>query len=232
MLTVCVTIAYSYGTEAPPRPKRKQVKRAVRFILRSSFHDPSRYMKCQNCANACKRCDEARPCERCEKYGIADTCEDQQRKERQKGIKRGPYKRKNKNSTPEASTSTAVPEGAMWPQPLMVPLPMDAEGMQPFILPPGPFPMSGMDLSVPHPIDSNGAPHPAFFPFSFAGFPQFVPGPAVAEENKAPVTQPEASSSDGHEVDQGSTVNSLELGQDSGIAPSQLERPGPEADGL
>jgi len=30
------------------------------------------------------------------KYGTADTCIDGQRKERKKGIKRGPYKRKNK----------------------------------------------------------------------------------------------------------------------------------------
>jgi hypothetical protein len=68
---------------APPaltKPKRKQVK-----------------MACTNCAAACKRCDEGRPCERCQKYGIGDTCRDGQRKERKKGIKRGPYKRKNKN---------------------------------------------------------------------------------------------------------------------------------------
>jgi hypothetical protein len=62
------------------RPKRRQVK-----------------MACTNCAAACKRCDEARPCERCKKYGIADSCVDGQRKERKKGVKRGPYKRKNKS---------------------------------------------------------------------------------------------------------------------------------------
>ncbi|PFH48863.1 hypothetical protein AMATHDRAFT_76489 [Amanita thiersii Skay4041] len=70
------------------KPKRKQVK-----------------MACTNCAAACKRCDEGRPCERCQKYGIGDTCRDGQRKERKKGIKRGPYKRKNKNG--EASSSAA-----------------------------------------------------------------------------------------------------------------------------
>ncbi|THH11919.1 hypothetical protein EW145_g349 [Phellinidium pouzarii] len=63
------------------RPKRKQVK-----------------MACTNCASACKRCDEGRPCERCCKYGISDTCQDGTRKERKKGIKRGPYKRKSKVS--------------------------------------------------------------------------------------------------------------------------------------
>ena len=55
------------------------------------------YRQCTNCAGACKRCDETRPCERCVKYGIADSCVDGQRKERKKGIKRGPYKRKNKD---------------------------------------------------------------------------------------------------------------------------------------
>ncbi|KAG6883895.1 hypothetical protein C0992_007520, partial [Termitomyces sp. T32_za158] len=67
------------------RPKRKQVK-----------------MACTNCANACKRCDESRPCERCIKYNTPETCVDGQRKERKKGIKRGPYKRKNKLASSDA----------------------------------------------------------------------------------------------------------------------------------
>ncbi|KAG0702066.1 hypothetical protein DFH29DRAFT_982501 [Suillus ampliporus] len=70
------------------RVKRKQVK-----------------MACTNCANACKRCDEHRPCERCVKYGIPETCVDGVRKERQKGIKRGPYKRKNKSGNSDPATS-------------------------------------------------------------------------------------------------------------------------------
>ncbi|KAG1748354.1 uncharacterized protein EDB91DRAFT_876156 [Suillus paluster] len=79
---------------APPpqtnfqRVKRKQVK-----------------MACTNCANACKRCDEQRPCERCVKYGIPESCIDGVRKERQKGIKRGPYKRKNKSGNSDPATS-------------------------------------------------------------------------------------------------------------------------------
>ncbi|KAI8975546.1 hypothetical protein BDF20DRAFT_879273 [Mycotypha africana] len=60
-------------------PKRKQVKNA-----------------CTNCQKACKKCDDARPCPRCIKYGIADTCVNSVRKERKKGIKRGPYKRRQK----------------------------------------------------------------------------------------------------------------------------------------
>lgn len=57
--------------------------------------------QCTNCAAACKRCDEGRPCERCIKYGVADSCADGVRKERKKGIKRGPYKRKGKMINPE-----------------------------------------------------------------------------------------------------------------------------------
>ncbi|KAG1254705.1 hypothetical protein G6F68_010720 [Rhizopus microsporus] len=68
-------------TNAPTNssPKRKQVKNA-----------------CTNCQKACKKCDDARPCPRCIKYGIADTCVNSVRKERKKGIKRGPYKRRQK----------------------------------------------------------------------------------------------------------------------------------------
>ena len=65
-------------------------------------------LQCTNCAGACKRCDEARPCERCVKYGLAETCIDGVRKERKKGIKRGPYKRKNRSVSGEG-TSGACP---------------------------------------------------------------------------------------------------------------------------
>lgn len=82
----------SSSASAGSKPKRKQVK-----------------MACTNCAAACKRCDEARPCERCQKYGIADTCIDGQRKERKKGIKRGPYKRKNKSGEASPTFSAATP---------------------------------------------------------------------------------------------------------------------------
>lgn len=49
-----------------------------------------------NCQKACKKCDDARPCPRCIKYGISATCVNSVRKERKKGIKRGPYKRRQK----------------------------------------------------------------------------------------------------------------------------------------
>ena len=65
------------------RSKRRQVKNA-----------------CTNCQKACKKCDDARPCLRCVKYGIGEECVDSQRKERKKGIKRGPYKKRDGKSEP------------------------------------------------------------------------------------------------------------------------------------
>ncbi|KAI9275378.1 hypothetical protein BY458DRAFT_489189 [Sporodiniella umbellata] len=68
-------------------PKRKQVKNA-----------------CTNCQKACKKCDDARPCPRCVKYGIHDSCVNSVRKERKKGIKRGPYKRRVKGGEEKKKT--------------------------------------------------------------------------------------------------------------------------------
>ncbi|KAG6861881.1 hypothetical protein C0995_010587 [Termitomyces sp. Mi166 len=64
--------------QQPPRSKRRQVKNA-----------------CTNCQKACKKCDDGRPCLRCVKYGVSEECIDSQRKERKKGIKRGPYKKRD-----------------------------------------------------------------------------------------------------------------------------------------
>ncbi|ORX55661.1 hypothetical protein DM01DRAFT_1335050 [Hesseltinella vesiculosa] len=69
----------SVDQKREPRRKRKQVKNA-----------------CINCQKACKKCDEGRACQRCVKLGIADTCVDSPRKERLKGVKRGPYKKRQK----------------------------------------------------------------------------------------------------------------------------------------
>jgi hypothetical protein len=60
------------------RPKRRQVKNA-----------------CTNCQQACKKCDDARPCMRCVTYGLTDQCVSSPRKPRQRGIKRGPYKKRH-----------------------------------------------------------------------------------------------------------------------------------------
>lgn len=73
----------------PVKAKRKQVKNA-----------------CVNCQKACKRCDEGRPCSRCVKYGLTATCMDSARKERKRGIKRGPYKRR--------ATTGSQPAGTNW----------------------------------------------------------------------------------------------------------------------
>ncbi|OBZ87933.1 putative transcriptional regulatory protein C27B12.11c [Choanephora cucurbitarum] len=59
------------------KTKRKQVKNA-----------------CVNCQKACKKCDDGRPCKRCIKLGLTATCRDSDRKERKKGVKRGPYKKR------------------------------------------------------------------------------------------------------------------------------------------
>ena len=71
--------------------------------------------QCTNCAAACKRCDENRPCERCRKYGITESCVDGQRKERKKGIKRGPYKRKNKGGDDTTPQFTGIEEDIISP---------------------------------------------------------------------------------------------------------------------
>ena len=47
-----------------------------------------------NCQKACKKCADIRPCPRCVKYGLENGCIDSARKERKKGVKRGPYRRK------------------------------------------------------------------------------------------------------------------------------------------
>lgn len=72
------------------KPKRRQVKNA-----------------CINCQKACKRCDEGRPCSRCVKYGLTDTCQDSSRKERKRGIKRGPYKRRAATNAQATTSATS-----------------------------------------------------------------------------------------------------------------------------
>ncbi|KAG4306514.1 hypothetical protein PORY_000502 [Pneumocystis oryctolagi] len=53
---------------------------------------------CVNCQKSNKKCDEARPCSRCIKHDLFDSCINSKRKKRQKGIKRGPYRRKNQDA--------------------------------------------------------------------------------------------------------------------------------------
>ncbi|KAH8553929.1 hypothetical protein BGW37DRAFT_482797 [Umbelopsis sp. PMI_123] len=108
-----------------PGQKRKQVKNA-----------------CVNCQKACKKCDDGRPCQRCIKFGLTDTCVNSVRKERKKGVKRGPYKRRVKgeqgsasgsvvdsnNSSPQPSSLYDTPSGS---PALRSPLPFSAYGSAP-----------------------------------------------------------------------------------------------------
>ncbi|KAG9293858.1 hypothetical protein G9A89_019196 [Geosiphon pyriformis] len=75
------------------RPKRQQVKNA-----------------CVNCQKACKKCDDQRPCSRCIKYELTETCKDSSRKERKRGIKRGPYKKKESKKVKAIPAQTAPAE--------------------------------------------------------------------------------------------------------------------------
>ncbi|KAF9792324.1 hypothetical protein BJ322DRAFT_1102840 [Thelephora terrestris] len=155
----------------PTRSKRRQVKNA-----------------CTNCQKACKKCDDARPCLRCVKYGIAEECVDSHRKERKKGIKRGPYKKRDGkpfsldppydgSTQPSIQMATAIP-GASSAIPFISPV-----GFSPNLF--GPYPKPG-DPAIYYPpfylaapISAHGLPphqngdgepgyhHPHFYPTTF-----------------------------------------------------------------
>ncbi|KAF7359472.1 hypothetical protein MSAN_01290000 [Mycena sanguinolenta] len=70
-----------------PFPSTSQTVRLKRMQVK---------VACTNCQKSCKKCDQARPCLRCVKYGFGPgECVDSQRKERKKGTKRGPYKKRD-----------------------------------------------------------------------------------------------------------------------------------------
>jgi hypothetical protein len=62
-----------------------------------------------NCQKACKKCDDGRPCQRCIKHNLVDTCKNSVRKERKKGIKRGPYKRRPMSLLESQHQDSALP---------------------------------------------------------------------------------------------------------------------------
>ncbi|PSR70408.1 hypothetical protein PHLCEN_2v13713 [Hermanssonia centrifuga] len=154
------------GLPAAPRPKRKQVK-----------------MACTNCAGACKRCDDSRPCERCVKYGIADTCVDGTRKERKKGIKRGPYKRKSKFGSNEAfPTASSAPTGEASTEPTTTPAPTYPpmpESYYPYYYPHPGYPTPGHEVPQPNGeavANGNGHPMPhPYYPLHPAVYPSYPP---------------------------------------------------------
>ncbi|KZO95705.1 hypothetical protein CALVIDRAFT_149409 [Calocera viscosa TUFC12733] len=73
----------------PPNPSQPPSEKSKRNQVKNA---------CTNCQRACKKCDDCRPCVRCVKYGIGNQCSDSQRKERKKGVKRGPYKKRDGKS--------------------------------------------------------------------------------------------------------------------------------------
>ncbi|KAI0331756.1 hypothetical protein GY45DRAFT_1345131 [Cubamyces sp. BRFM 1775] len=198
---------YPFPTGLPPpqpapKPKRKQVK-----------------MACTNCASACKRCDEARPCERCIKYGLAETCVDGVRKERKKGIKRGPYKRKNRNASGEPTNGkfaetrddpSAEGEQQIAPAP-GYPMPPESYPF-PFVYPPPygyvPAPPDGQQHpeggpngaspAMPHPVYP---PYPAIYPHPYGaypgappmGYPPIASAPVAASPNGTTAGKPDSS---------------------------------------
>ncbi|KAI0003301.1 hypothetical protein BJV74DRAFT_728688, partial [Russula compacta] len=129
------------------RSKRRQVKNA-----------------CTNCQKACKKCDDARPCLRCVKYGIGEECVDSQRKERKKGIKRGPYKKRDGKSEPFLSVSLLISTSVGMSIPGM-----PTAGSTPpaaFMSPMGyPLPIYGQypPLSAVHKPGEPGSYHPTYY---------------------------------------------------------------------
>ncbi|KAL4065421.1 hypothetical protein J3A83DRAFT_4266896 [Scleroderma citrinum] len=128
----------------PPRSKRRQVKNA-----------------CTNCQKACKKCDDARPCLRCVKYGIAEECVDSQRKERKKGVKRGPYKKRDGKGS--SADHVDAPEQPSMPIAQGVPQPSSSPPMPPYLAAPVGYATSfyGQFPAPPTPKPGDA---PAYYP--------------------------------------------------------------------
>lgn len=62
-----------------------------------------------NCQKACKKCDDGRPCQRCIKLGLTATCVNSPRKERKKGVKRGPYKKRQQATAQQSTAASSNP---------------------------------------------------------------------------------------------------------------------------
>ncbi|KAH0578185.1 hypothetical protein H2248_004060 [Termitomyces sp. 'cryptogamus'] len=139
------------------RPKRKQLKIAMRGVLS-------------------RRCDERRPCQRCVRYKIEETCVDTQRKERKKGIKRGPYKRREKLLATEH-----IPDAELLPGPAPPPAPLGPApppGFYPMYFPPPHF-IPCPPTQDAHPSHTAAPPPPhdlAYFVPPY-GYPFLYPGP-------------------------------------------------------
>ncbi|TRM59464.1 hypothetical protein BD626DRAFT_508393 [Schizophyllum amplum] len=97
-------IDWPRDSEASPKPttrsKRRQVKNA-----------------CTLCQKSCKKCDEARPCLRCVRYGVPERCVNSQRKERKKGTKRGPYRKRDVRDQDDLAGLPRSPDEPQMPPP-------------------------------------------------------------------------------------------------------------------
>ncbi|KAH9951985.1 hypothetical protein B0H21DRAFT_775564 [Amylocystis lapponica] len=146
----------------PPRTKRRQVKNA-----------------CTNCQKACKKCDDARPCLRCVKYGIAEECIDSQRKERQKGIKRGPYKKRDGKTNTDQQLDVAVPPPMPMPPAIAA---TSATPPIPYVTPMG-FPPGfyGQYPGGPGPKPGEGA---VYYPQFYIPVPAHPPPHASGQEGE------------------------------------------------
>ncbi|KAI9229180.1 MAG: hypothetical protein DHS80DRAFT_22660 [Piptocephalis tieghemiana] len=96
------SVSKSSGTVSPSdesapslarKPKRIQVKKA-----------------CVNCHNVSKKCEDARPCARCIKKGLENECVDFEKKKRQSGIRRGPYRKDRKVLSSSSSSASSMPK--------------------------------------------------------------------------------------------------------------------------
>lgn len=157
------------------KPKRKQVK-----------------MACTNCASACKKCDDGRPCQRCIRSNLASTCKDGVRKERKRGIKRGPYKRRNK---PPSDDEGEGPREQGPPMPPTLP-----EGYFPYFLPPPGYFQGAEGQNGAPPVQVPFYSYHQFPPFPYAtGIPMPLMQPLSGQPGPAhhPVEPPQPSSAKG-----------------------------------
>ncbi|KIP03896.1 hypothetical protein PHLGIDRAFT_37209 [Phlebiopsis gigantea 11061_1 CR5-6] len=149
----------------PARTKRRQVKNA-----------------CTNCQKACKKCDDARPCLRCVKYGIAEECVDSQRKERQKGIKRGPYKKRDGKANSVDPIDMSAQPAVITPAAIAA---ASANPPMPYVAAPLGYP-AGFFGQYPTAPPTKPGEAPAYYPqYYFAPIP--MPPPQVSgQDGEAP----------------------------------------------
>ncbi|EJU05460.1 hypothetical protein DACRYDRAFT_103947 [Dacryopinax primogenitus] len=182
---------------------------------------------CTNCQRACKKCDDCRPCVRCVKYGIGNQCQDSQRKERKKGVKRGPYKKRDQKmheagyptgshtvSTPEANVvpggvtyyatgmqptySYYIPQAVQAVQPDGTPAPV---GAAPPAAVPYPYPFFGTTYATYTPAPSDGTTTPSYTPvYAVAPPPAADPSSSTPRRNSQDVASSHASPHNGTEL--------------------------------